>query len=89
MALVAMGDFVVILDATIVNVALPSIGRGLRASTSDLSWVTSAYILAFGGLLMLAGRLADLFGRRRCSSAAWFSSGWPRWPGGCRPRSAS
>jgi MFS family permease len=65
LGLLAIADFVVILDATIVNVALPSIGRVLHASTSDLSWVTSAYILAFGGLLMLGGRLADLFGRRR------------------------
>ncbi len=65
LALLAIADFVVILDATIVNVALPSIGRGLHASTSDLSWVTSAYILTFGGLLMLGGRFADLFGRRR------------------------
>lgn len=65
LALLAIADFVVILDATIVNVALPSIGRDLHASTSDLSWVTSAYILTFGGLLMLGGRVADLFGRRR------------------------
>jgi EmrB/QacA subfamily drug resistance transporter len=65
LALLAIADFVVILDATIVNVALPSIGRSLHASTSGLSWVVSAYILAFGGLLMLGGRLADLFGRRR------------------------
>jgi len=65
LALLAIADFVVILDATIVNVALPSIGRSLHASTSDLSWVTSAYILAFGGLLMLGGRVADLAGRRR------------------------
>jgi EmrB/QacA subfamily drug resistance transporter len=65
LALLAVADFVVVLDATIVNVALPSIGTGLHASTSELSWVVSAYILAFGGLLMLGGRLADLFGRRR------------------------
>jgi EmrB/QacA subfamily drug resistance transporter len=65
LALLATADFVVILDATIVNIALPSIGRGLHASTGSLSWVMSAYILAFGGLLMLGGRLADLFGRRR------------------------
>jgi EmrB/QacA subfamily drug resistance transporter len=56
---------VVILDATIVNIALPSIGRALHASTGSLSWVISAYVLAFGGLLLLGGRLADLFGRRR------------------------
>jgi EmrB/QacA subfamily drug resistance transporter len=60
-----MADFVVILDATIVNIALPSIGRSLHVSAAGLSWVISAYILAFGGLLMLGGRLADLFGRRR------------------------
>jgi EmrB/QacA subfamily drug resistance transporter len=62
---VALADFVVILDATIVNIALPSIGRHFHASITELSWVVSAYILAFGGLLMLGGRLADLFGRRR------------------------
>jgi EmrB/QacA subfamily drug resistance transporter len=65
LALVALADFVVILDATIVNIALPSIGRHFHASITELSWVVSAYILAFGGLLMLGGRLADLFGRRR------------------------
>jgi EmrB/QacA subfamily drug resistance transporter len=61
----ALADFVVILDATIVNIALPSVGRALHASTGSLSWVISAYVLAFGGLLLLGGRLGDLFGRRR------------------------
>ncbi|WP_445149530.1 MFS transporter [Baekduia sp. Peel2402] len=65
LSILALADFVVILDATIVNIALPSIGRSLHASTSSLSWVVTAYILAFGGLLLLGGRLADLFGRRR------------------------
>ena len=65
LSLVALADFVVILDATIVNIALPSIGRHFDASIIELSWVVSAYVLAFGGLLMLGGRLADLFGRRR------------------------
>ena len=65
LALLALADFVVVLDATIVNIALPSVGRALDASTSELSWVVTAYILAFGGLLMLGGKLADLFGRRR------------------------
>ena len=65
LALLAVADFVVVLDATIVNIALPSIGRDLHASNSELSWVISTYILAFGGLLMLGGRLADLFGRRK------------------------
>jgi EmrB/QacA subfamily drug resistance transporter len=65
LALLAIADFVVILDATIVNIALPSIGHSLHASTGALSWVISAYVLAFGGLLLLGGRLADLFGRRK------------------------
>jgi EmrB/QacA subfamily drug resistance transporter len=65
LGLLAIADFVVILDATIVNIALPSIGRHLHASTASLSWVISAYVLAFGALLLLGGRLADLFGRRK------------------------
>src|SRR6516165_2506838 len=65
LSLLALADVVVILDATIVNIALPSVGRALHASNSSLSWVISAYILAFGGLLLLGGRLADLFGRRK------------------------
>ncbi len=63
--LLAIAEFIVILDATIINVALPSISRNLHVSTDSLSWVVSAYILAFGGTLLLGGRLADLFGRRR------------------------
>jgi MFS family permease len=54
-----------LLDATIVNIALPSVGRALHPPNATLSWVISAYVLAFGGLLLLGGRLADLFGRRR------------------------
>ena len=65
LVLLALADFVVVLDATIMNIALPSVGRALHASTSELSWVITAYILAFGGLLMLGGKLADLYGRRR------------------------
>ena len=55
----------VVLDASIVNVALPSIGRDLDFSQDDLSWVVNAYTLTFGGFLLLGGRLADLLGRRR------------------------
>ena len=65
LALLAIAEFVVVLDATVINVALPSISRHLHVSTDSLSWVVSAYILAFGGMLLLGGRLADLFGRRR------------------------
>ena len=65
LSILALADFVVILDATIVNIALPSIGHALHASNGSLAWVVNAYVLAFGGLLLLGGRLADLFGRRR------------------------
>src|SRR3712207_3430755 len=65
LALLAAAQFVVILDASIVNVALPSIGADLQFSQDDLSWVVNAYVLFFGGFLLLGGRMADLLGRRR------------------------
>src|SRR6201747_791173 len=55
----------IILDQTIVNVALPSIQSDLHFSQSSLAWVVNAYLIAFGGLLLLAGRLGDLIGRKR------------------------
>ncbi len=66
-ALVLLGaaQFMVVLDASIVNVALPSIQSALHFSQQNLQWVVNAYTLAFGGFLMLGGRAADLFGRRR------------------------
>ena len=63
--LLAMAQFIVVIDASIVNVALPSIGRHLHFSRTDLSWVVNAYTLTFGGFLLLGGRLSDLLGRRR------------------------
>src|SRR4051794_14404784 len=63
--LLAMTQFVVVIDASIVNIALPSIGTALHFSQNDLSWVVNAYTLTFGGFLLLGGRLADLMGRRR------------------------
>jgi EmrB/QacA subfamily drug resistance transporter len=63
--LLAMTQFVIVIDAAIVNVALPSIGAHLHFSRTDLSWVVNAYTLTFGGFLLLGGRLADLLGRRR------------------------
>ena len=63
--LLAMTQFVIVIDASIVNVALPSIGRALNFARTDLSWVVNAYTLTFGGFLLLGGRLADLLGRRR------------------------
>jgi EmrB/QacA subfamily drug resistance transporter len=65
LALLALAQFVVVLDASIVNVALPSIGTDLQFSQDDLSWVVNGYTLFFGGFLLLGGRLADLLGRRR------------------------
>ena len=64
LALLATAEFMVILDASIVNIALPSIARGLQISLSNLSWVVNAYVLTFGGFLLLGGRIADLLGRR-------------------------
>src|ERR1700749_862473 len=63
--LLAMTQFVIVIDASIGNVALPSIGAHLHFSRDDLSWVVNAYTLTFGGFLLLGGRLADLLGRRR------------------------
>ena len=65
LVLLASAQFVVVLDASIVNVALPSIGEDLRFSQENLSWVVNAYVLVFGGFLLLGGRMADLLGRRR------------------------
>src|SRR3954451_2559118 len=59
------GMLMIILDSTIVNVALPSIQNDLGFSQSNLAWVVNAYLIAFGGLLLLAGRLGDLIGARR------------------------
>src|SRR6059036_2567348 len=65
LALLCFAQFIVVLDASIVNVALPSIGKGLGFSEQDLPWVVNAYVIAFGGFLLLGGRAADLLGRRR------------------------
>ena len=65
LVLLAAAQFVVVLDASIVNVALPSIGTDLEFSQDNLSWVVNAYVLVFGGFLLLGGRMADLLGRRR------------------------
>ena len=64
-----VGMLMIILDGTIVNVALPNIQKDLGFSQSGLAWVVNAYLIAFGGLLMLAGRLGDLIGRKRLFTA--------------------
>jgi EmrB/QacA subfamily drug resistance transporter len=63
--LLAMTQFVLVIDASIVNVALPTIGHALHFTQANLTWVVNAYTLTFGGFLLLGGRLADLMGRRR------------------------
>ncbi|MEY2515828.1 MAG: hypothetical protein QOJ89_3186 [bacterium] len=65
LALLATTQFVIVLDAAIVNVALPTVGKELKFTADNLAWVLNAYVLAFGGFLLLGGRLADLLGRRR------------------------
>jgi EmrB/QacA subfamily drug resistance transporter len=65
LALLATAQFVVVLDASVVNVAMPSIGKDLGLSQEGLAWLINAYVLAFGGFLLLGGRMADLLGRRR------------------------
>src|SRR5215472_5363487 len=64
-ALLAVAYFMTIIDLTIVNVSLPTIGRDLHFSETNLQWVVTAYALTFGGFLLLGGRAADLLGRRR------------------------
>src|ERR1041385_3310053 len=59
------GMLMIVLDQTVVNVALPSIQRDLGFSQASLAWVVNAYLIAFGGLLLLAGRMGDLIGRKK------------------------
>src|ERR687883_1107203 len=65
LVLICLAQFMVVLDATIVNVALPSIQKDLHLSDGSLQWIVNAYTLAFGGFLLLGGRLGDLLGRKR------------------------
>ena len=65
LGVLALAQFLVVLDASIVNIALPVLGEQLRMDTVMLAWVITAYVLAFGGLLLLGGRLADRYGHRR------------------------
>jgi EmrB/QacA subfamily drug resistance transporter len=65
LALVCLAQFMVVLDVSIVNVALPAIGRDLHYSSTGLQWVVNGYVLTFAGFLLLGGRLADLIGQRR------------------------
>ena len=84
LVLVCIAQFMVVLDATVVNVALPSIQADLGFSVSSLQWVVNAYTLAFGGFLLLGGRAADYVGPGASSCwGSWSSrphpcsAGWP------------
>src|SRR5204862_8101495 len=65
LGVLCLGNLMIVLDTTIVNVALPSIRQDLGFSESSLAWVVNAYLLTFGGFLLLGGRLGDLFGQRK------------------------
>jgi EmrB/QacA subfamily drug resistance transporter len=71
LAVIALAQFMVIMDTSIIGVALPDIRSDLGFSPEDLSWVFNAYVIAFGGLLLLGGRLSDLFGARRLFALGW------------------
>ncbi|WP_348789907.1 MFS transporter [Leifsonia sp. NPDC080035] len=71
LVLIAAAQFVVIMDTSIIGVALPDLQRELGFTPESLSWVFNAYVIAFGGLLLLGGRLSDLFGARRVFVAGW------------------
>src|SRR5271154_7616821 len=65
LAVVCLAQLMIVLDTTIVNVALPSIQRDLHFSQGNLTWVIDAYLITFGGFLLLAGRMGDLVGRKK------------------------
>ena len=71
LAVIALAQFMVIMDTSIIGVALPEIQQDLGFEQNSLSWVFNAYVIAFGGLLLLGGRLSDLFGARRLFTAGW------------------
>src|SRR2546430_7049958 len=81
LGVIVTAQFMVVLDISIVNVALPSIKTDLNFSQENLQWVITAYSIFFGGFLLLGGRLADLFGRRRL----FMAGGGP--VSGCAPLS--
>jgi MFS family permease len=77
------------IDATVVNVALPTIGRDLHASGTGLQWTVSAYLLAFAASLIIAGHLGDRYGRKRLFMVGVVGSRRPAWRVGSRPRRPS
>ncbi|WP_280494800.1 MFS transporter [Nocardia asiatica] len=73
LAVIAAAQFMVIMDTSIIGIALPKMQAELGFSQENLSWVFNAYVVAFGGLLLLGGRLSDLFGARRVFGAGWLA----------------
>src|SRR3954454_16238148 len=71
LGVIAAAQFMVIMDTSIIGVALPKIQHDLGFTPQELSWVFNAYVIAFGGLLLLGGRLSDLFGAKRVFSLGW------------------
>src|SRR5687767_11794033 len=71
LAVIALAQFMVIMDTSIIGVALPEIQADVGFTPDSLSWVFNAYVIAFGGLLLLGGRLSDLYGAKRIFSAGW------------------
>ena len=88
LGILCLGQLMMVLDATIVNVALPSIQRELHFSQGNLTWVINGYLITFGGFLLLAGRIGDLVGRKKvfltgssCSRPRRCCAGSPGHPG--------
>src|SRR3954454_15629901 len=71
LAVIALAQFMVIMDTSIIGVALPDIQADIGFTPESLSWVFNAYVVAFGGLLLLGGRLSDLLGAKRVFAAGW------------------
>ena len=88
LVVLCVGMLMIVLDATIVNVALRSIQRDLRFSQSSLAWIVNAHLIAFGGLLLLAARLGDLLGHRRIFLVGVAGSRSRRWCAAPRSRRA-
>ena len=87
LTILCTGFLLIVVDMTIVNVALPSIQKDLGFSQSGLAWVINAYLIAFGGLLLLAGRLGDLLGRKRVYLVGLATSSARRCCAACRSAS--
>ena len=89
LALLGVAQLMIVLDVTIVNIALPSAQQALHFSTDDRQWIITAYALTFGSLLLLGGKLGDLFGRKWTFVAGLLGSPARPHSAGSHPRSAS